>query len=109
MLVRGEENVVVTSVVGMIAAVGLASWAMPRLRFRADAGHAGHLSGPSTWLLETAIGDRLAFMSLVPQPVATRWLVLAPLIALGLLGSVAMVLAGRGPAIAVVPAFGSAC
>jgi hypothetical protein len=64
---------------------------------------------PMTWFLEPAVTDRVGFMNLVPQRVPTRWLLLAPMCALGLLDSIAMVVAGRGPAIAVIAAFGCAC
>lgn len=77
--------------------------------FAATLGALGVYLVPSTLLLEIALADRLAFMALLPQPAAPRRLVLLPVCLYALLGSVGMVAAARGPALAAVAVFGCAC
>jgi len=63
----------------------------------------------ATYSLERQLADRLAFLSLIPQPVPTKWLVLAPMCALGLLTALASgALSSKAPAISILALLGSA-
>jgi hypothetical protein len=109
LLASGREGSVVTSVVMTIVCAGWLAWWTPRYMFAQTLVMLLSCLAAPTAILEATIADRLGFLSIVPQPVPARWLLLAPMCGLGLLYSVASVVAGRGPAAAVIAAFGCAC
>jgi hypothetical protein len=57
----------------------------------------------ATWSIERQLADRLAFMTLVPQPVPPKWLVLAP-VCVGSVAVAAVTAAGGPASIAAAPA-----
>lgn len=59
------------------------------------------------WMFEANLADRLAFMSLLPQRVEAKWLVLAPICVLGFLPAIVDVALGR-PLISALPFIGIA-
>ena len=62
----------------------------------------------ATWQLESEMGERLGFLSIVPQPVDTRRLVLVPMCALGLVLALLFAGLGRQPALVALALLGVA-
>ena len=62
----------------------------------------------ATWFLERQAADRLAFLSLVPQPVPPKWLVLAPMCVIAAIAGAITAAFGHRPAVAGLAVLGCA-
>jgi len=81
----------------MVLTVRLRPGALPSKAFLVDAVLLVFCLAMGTWQIEGELGERLAFLGIVPQPVDTRRLLLVPMCTLGFVMTAALAIGQRLP------------